>query len=120
MWQGPRYEPCGHLITWQFRIILNDDLEQLPLESYREETSINWGYKIKIIFIANEKYSKCGQRKKTKIPLRVGTTGQKHGSIKSRLSQENGKFKKAGNSRAEVCEEMFERNLAEVCICSSR
>ena len=59
-------------------------------------------------------------KKEDKNPFKSGTTGQKHGSIKSRLSQENGKFKKAGNSRAEVCEEMFERNPAEVCICSSR
>ena len=43
-----RYAPHGHVITGDFGIIPNEDLKRLLLKgpSYREQTSINRGYKL--------------------------------------------------------------------------
>ena len=63
-----RYASHGHVITGDLGIIPNEDLKQLLLKglSYRERTSINWGYNIKLIFTAIEDFAKSGQRKKAK------------------------------------------------------
>ena len=55
-----RYPPHGHVITGDFGIIPNEDLKRLLLKgpNYREQTSINWGYNIKLIFTAIEDYAK--------------------------------------------------------------
>ena len=55
-----RYAPHGHVITGDFDIIRNEDLKQLLLKgpNYGEQTSINWGYNIKLTFTAIEDYAK--------------------------------------------------------------
>ena len=68
-----RYAPHGHVITGDFGIIPKKDLKQLFLKdpNSREQTSINWGYNIKLIFTAIHYYAKNGQRKKAKNMRRV-------------------------------------------------
>ena len=62
-----RYAPHGHVITWDFDIIPNEDLKQLLLKgpNYREQTSINWGYIIKLIFTATEDYARKWAKKES-------------------------------------------------------
>ena len=60
-----RYPPHDHVITGDFTIIPNEDLKRLLLKgpNYREQTSINWGYNIKLIFTAIEDYAKKWAKK---------------------------------------------------------
>ena len=57
----------GHVITGDFGIILNEDLKRLLLKgpNYTEQTSINWGYNIKLIFTAIEDYAKKWAKKES-------------------------------------------------------
>ena len=79
-----KYAPHDHVITGDFGIIPNEDLKQLLLKgpNYREQTSINWGYNIKLNFTAIEDYAeKSGQRKKAKntsalLDLRLTVSGR--------------------------------------------
>ena len=61
-----RYAP--YIITGDFGIIPNEELKRILLKgpNNKEQTSINWGYNIKLIFTATEGMQKSGQRKKAK------------------------------------------------------
>ena len=63
------YAPHSHVITGDFQIIIpNEDLKQLLLKgpNYREQTSISWGYTIKLIFTATEDNAKKWAKRKTR------------------------------------------------------
>ena len=62
-----RCAPHSHVITGDFCIIPNEDLKLLLLKgsNYREQTSINWGYNIELIFTATEDYAKKWAKKES-------------------------------------------------------
>ena len=62
-----KYTPYGHVITGDFGIIPNEDLKLLLLKglNYRKQTSINWGYNIKLSFTAIEDYAKKWAKKES-------------------------------------------------------
>ena len=69
-----RYAPHDHVITGDFGIIPNEDLKRLLLKgpNYREQTSINWGYNIKLISTIIEDYKKVGKERKPRIRVPSG------------------------------------------------
>ena len=62
-----RYAPHGHVITGDLGIIPNENLKRLLLKgpNYREQTSINWRYSIKLIFTVIEDYAKKWAKKES-------------------------------------------------------
>ena len=69
----PHHHSDTHLMAMlsleEFGIIPNEDLKQLHFNkgpNYREQTSIDWGYNIKLIFTDIKDYTKSGQRKNAK------------------------------------------------------
>ena len=55
-----RYAPHGHVLRGDFVIIPSENLKG---PNYREQTSISWGYNIKLIFTATEDYAKKWAKK---------------------------------------------------------
>ena len=111
----------GHVITGDFGIIPNEDLKGILLKGpdYREQTSINWGYNIRLIFTAVEDYAKKWAKKESQeYECLQGWVQHVKQMVDLRLLTVSGRQQSPKGK--EFGERMFKGTSREICVCTSR